>query len=203
VLACLLLAAGCTRDELPWSGPELETGDLVVTEARGDQSGTDGYGEWLEIYNASAGEVDLAGLELRLRRIDGSASGTVLVREALPAAAGDYVVLGRFASGAEPDHVDQGWLLPCAGSASGCDEPWLDGGLYDAAAVELYARDTLIDRAIYRDLPSTGSWALDGASVPSAADNDDEDRWCADQTTDAQTPELGIRGTPGEANPPC
>jgi hypothetical protein len=201
-LVCLLLlAGGCSRDGLEWTTPEVAPGDLVVSEVRGDQTGVDGYGEWIEIY--AAADADLAGLEIRVRRIDGSASGTVLVRASLPVAPGDYAVLGGFAAGEEPAHVDQGWLLPCAGSASGCDDPWLDGGLYDAAAVELYAGGELIDRAIYRDLPSTGSWAVDGTAAPSADGNDDEETWCADQRTDAQSPEQGVRGSPGEANPPC
>jgi len=205
VATALLAAAtaGCVRDPVPEVAAALEPGDLVVSELRGDQSGVDGYGEWIEIYNASDADIDLVGVEVVIQRIDGSASGEILVRQSLPVAGGDYAVLGRFAAGEEPSHVDQGWLLPCAGAASGCDSPWLDGGLYDAAAVDIIARGVTIDRAIYRDLPSTGRWALGGPDPPTSAGNDDEGAWCADQRTDADSATLGIKGSPGEDNPPC
>ncbi len=200
---CAALLAACSRAPLPWTAAELAPGALVVSELRGDQSGADGYGEWIEIYDDAGADIDLAGVEIELLRIDGSARAIILIRDSLVVSAGGYLVVGRFAPGAEPAHVDAGWLLPCADAPSGCDDPWLDGGLYDAAAIEVRAREVVVDRAIYRDLPSTGSWALDGAAAPTADGNDDETAWCADQRPDGQSTELGLRGSPGEDNPPC
>lgn len=206
---CLIAAVafgslwGCARDALDGSCPAVGPGDLVVSEVRGNQSGSDGYGQWIEIYNASPASVDLAGLEVHVQRVDGGAGGHILVRESLVVDAGGYAVIGRFTADAVPEHADYGYELPCASASSGCDDYWLDTSLYDAAAVDLSACGELIDRAIYRDLPSRGTWAFSGAQAPDATGNDTESDWCVDDTEDAQTAQLGIRGTPGEANPPC
>lgn len=195
--------AGCSRDALDGACPDVSAGELVVTEVRGDQSGTDGYGQWIELYNASPAAVDLRGLEVHVQRVDGGADGHLLVRETVTLAAGGYAVLGRFPPTATPDHVDYGYVLPCEDTASGCGDYWLDTNLYDAAGVDLNVCGERIDRAIYRDLPSRGSWALSGAAAPDAAANDDEAGWCVDDAEDSSSEQLGIRGTPGEANPSC
>ena len=44
--------------------------------------------------------------------------------------------------------------------------------------------------------------ALDGAVPPDADLNDDHERWCADEREGPPT-EIGLPGSPGEANPPC
>jgi hypothetical protein len=197
-------SSACSREALDDLCPSVSAGGLVITEVRGDQSGEDAYGEWLEIYNGSGTALDLEGLQIVLRRIDGGASGTILIRESLPVDAGDYVVIGRFApGGTAPDHIDYGYTLPCEDSSSGCDTQWFDTSFYDAAAIDLVACGELIDRTIYRNLPSRGSWSFDGAMAPSADGNDVESAWCDDLTEDADTPTMGYRGTPGEENIPC
>jgi hypothetical protein len=200
-LACAQNA--CTRDPLDEVCPAVAPGELVVTEVRGSQSGSDGYGQWIEIYNASSGEVDLRGLEIFVRRVDGGADGHILVRTSVLVAAGDYAVIGRFLPDQLPDYVDYGYQLDCEDTSSGCDSYWFDTSLYDAAAIDLLACDELIDRAIYRDLPSRGTWAFDGDDPPDADANDVERDWCVDDQEDDNTEQLGIRGTPGEANPSC
>lgn len=203
-LVLLGASSACSREALDDLCPAVQAGGLVVTEVRGDQSGEDAYGEWLEIYNASGAAVDLEGLEIVLRRVDGGASGTILVRDAVPVDSGAYAVIGRFAAGnTAPEHIDYGYTIPCEESASGCDEKWLDTSFYNAAAIDLIACGQLIDRAIYRDLPSRGSWSYDGAMAPTAEGNDTEAAWCADDTEDADTPTQGYRGTPGQENIPC
>ena len=206
---CLIAAValggliGCGRDALDGSCPAVAPGELVVTEVRGDQSGSDGYGQWIEIYNASPAAVDLRGLDVHVQRVDGGADGHILVRDSVVVDPGGYAVIGRFPTDDVPDHVDYGYVLPCEDSSSGCDDHWLDTNLYDAAAIDLEACGERIDRAIYRDLPSRGTWALSGAAAPDATANDTESDWCVDDTEDMQTEQLGIRGTPGEANPSC
>ena len=80
-----------------------------------------------------------------------------------------------------------------------------DSNLYDGGAMEVWACGVLADRVVYRDLPSLGSYALDGARTPTADDNDVEGYWCADTApATAPPPEaLGLPGTPQEANRPC
>lgn len=191
-LVAVLVAGGCERDPLPWICPEAAVGDLVITELRGSQSGSDTYGQWVELYNASDGPIELEGLHLVVTRLDGGDTGDVLVRAGdVTVAAGDYVVLGAFEPAA-PAHVDYGWL------------PDFDRDLYDSAAVDLWACDTRVDRVVYRDLPATGTWSLDGALTPTADGNDADGAWCVDDVDDpGETTELGIRGTPGEPNRSC
>ncbi len=198
------MQAACARDPVADHCPAVSEGGIVVTEVRGSQSGEDAYGKWIELYNASGSAIDLEGLELSLLRVDGGASGSILVRDSVPVGAGGYAVIGRFDPGEGPDFIDYGYVLPCEGSSSGCDPRWLDTSFYDAAAVNVIACGVRIDRAIYRDLPSKGTWSLDGAlAPPDATTNDDEANWCVDATEDADTPTLGYRGTPGEENRPC
>jgi hypothetical protein len=61
----------------------------------------------------------------------------------------------------------------------------------------------MVDRMIHRSLPSRGTFAFDGSLIPDHAGNDDETAWCVDDAEDEEAPQLGIRGSPGERNPPC
>jgi hypothetical protein len=184
IVAALLVAA-CARDPLPQVCPEVAAGDLVLTEIRGAQTGTDAPGQWVELANASARAVDLAGLGLRMRRLDGSADLTVFVRAARPLAAGSYAVLGRFAAGVPPANVTY------------ADLDDLSASLYSSGALELEACGDLVDRVVYRGLPAQGSLAFDGARDPSGDGNDAEAAWCADAAGD------GHPGSPGARNPAC
>jgi hypothetical protein len=185
VATAIAFASGCTRDPRDAVCPSLQPGDLVLTELRGDQVGSDDVlGQWFELHNPTGTSVNLAGLAISFRRLDGSAEAEVVIRHTLNVGPGDYVVLGKFAESATPVHVDYGYLED------------LSGDLYDAAAVEVRACDVLVDRAVYRDLPDEGSLSLDGTAEPDATENDDEAGWCID------TAGAGA-GTPGERNPPC
>ena len=191
--ALYLSSIGCARDPLDWQCPSLSPGDLVVTEVRGEQSGADTYGQWIELYNAASANIDLYGLEVGLLRPDGGAEGRILVRDPdVVVAAGGYVVLGRFAD-AEPAHIDYGYELD------------FTSDLYDSAAIDVIACGTQVDRVVYHNLPNLGTLSLDGAiAPPSAAANDDEASWCVDDNDDQpDASELGIRGTPGQGNIAC
>ena len=195
IRAAILAVAlsGCVREPLEQFCPTVAEGDLVVTEVRGPQSGSDTWGEWIELYNASAGEIALEGLQVRIRRIDGGADETIIVRPpGVTVAAADYVVLGKFDPDQPPDHVDYGYAI---------DMP---GDLYDSAAIDVTACGAEIDRFIYRNLPSKGTWALDGAiTAPTAEGNDDDAAWCVDDVDVMDPMELGIPGTPGVMNRVC
>lgn len=153
----------------------------------------DGYGEWIEIYNDSATPAQLTGLKVVVSEVDGSSTSTFVVRdEQFEAGAGEYVVLGRVDPGDEPEYVDYGYA----------DQ--YDKELPNVASVDLVACGRLVERTIYRNLPERGTYSFSGTfDPPDGAENDDEDNWCVNETEDADSELLGIRGTPGEGNPPC
>jgi hypothetical protein len=184
----------CERSPLDFDCPDLAAGDLVTSEVRGPQSGDDVYGDWLELYNASGATVPLTGTLIRVTRLDGGSAARILVREPVSVPPGAYAVLGRQTTATLPGHVDYGYLAD------------FDADLFDSAAIQVYGcdRDLEVDRAIYRNLPSRGTLALDGAiDPPDASDNDDETAWCVDDEEDANSATDGIRGTPQERNRPC
>jgi len=198
VLALLIVCSssgslsGCSQSPLDIVCPAVSKGDLVVTEIHGPQSGLDTYGEWIEIYNGSSATIDFSGLSVSLQKLDGSSEMSLLVRSSLSVAAGDYAVLGRQFPEALPSHVDYGYA----------DD--IDSKLYDSAAVTLRSCETQIDLAVYRNLPTKGSLVLDGAISPPRSDtNLDANNWCVDDHEDADTEQMGLRGSPGEENPPC
>jgi hypothetical protein len=164
-------------------------GTLVLTEVRGSQSGPDTWGQWIELYNASAAEVPLAGAKVVFTKLDGSDTAAIVLRDpALTVAPGGYVVLGRFPAGQEPAHVDYGWS----------DEAQAD--LPDGALLQIVGcGGQVIDQVVYRDLPAQGSFGFMGMP-PDADATDVETDWCIDAVDDGPTTELGIPGTPGEGN---
>ncbi len=201
----LLAAPACVREPLPRSCPELTAGDLVVTELRASQSGSS-YRPWIELYNASADTVAIAGLSVAFIGQDGAENLGFLVREPLEIEPGGYLVLG----GGDPsefEYIDYDYT-PVFHHDRDSDAPpgtpLRPRSPYGAGILELRSCRTLIDRVHYV-LPDEGTLALDGASPPDAAGNDDSDEsWCVDDRPSmGPITETGIRGTPGEANPPC
>lgn len=179
VWAGLALATvpACTREPLA-DCPTLTSGELVVTEVRSDDDEVNG--SWIELFNASGRPLDLAGLRVRFRKLDGSSEIAVLVRRALDVAAGDYVVLGRYLDGMGPAHVDYGFR-------DDFDTTWLS-----AAAIDVEACGAQVDRARYDALPTSGTFSL--GVPPDAESNDLPTSWCVDPI---------VGGSPGAANPPC
>jgi len=181
-----LIAMGCTRDPAEAVCPEIAEGDLVITEIGGPQTGNDLLREFVEIYNATGQTIDLLGIKVRFRRRDGSSEVQVLVRRPLPAAAGSYTVLGR------DDDLDLETYLDY-GFAGDYKVTWLG-----AAAVDVEACGTQIDRAIYDSLPRTGTYSL-GAMPPTGEANDLPANWCTDATMNASS----FPGSPQQANAAC
>lgn len=163
----------------------------MVSEVRGPQSGENGYGEWIEVFNATGSQVDLKGLSVQVIKLDGSSRSEFLIRRSLPVSAGAYAVFGNNLPGLESSHVDYGY---------GADFP---GKLPDSAAIEITTCGERADLLVYRNLPPKGSLILTGEDEPDATTNDDELAWCVDEREDEQTPNNGIKGTPQEANPVC
>lgn len=196
-LSCSLVLAGgvaCTSAEEDEVCPPLGPGDLVVTEIRGSQAGT--FGQYLELYNATGGALELRGLHVRLRNVTGSSDDEIIVRRAVTAPAGGYVVLGAFTAGNQPAHVDYAWQ-PDFLNDSGDPKT-----LPDSGDVRVEACGVLIDRVVWTDLPDVGTYSL-GLAPPDAAGNDTAGNWCTDATDDTDPTTTGLPGTPGESNHPC
>jgi hypothetical protein len=194
LLAVFPLACGV--EPLPEVCPAIAEGELVITELRGAQTGTDTWGQWIELYNGSGRTLELTGLQVRLFGVTEDEQEFFVRDRALQIAPGGYVVLGQFDLGMEPAHVDYGFRG---------DVP---DALIPRGSVTLRSCDLDIDRVVYVDaeLPSTGTWALDGAIAPTAAANDDPAAFCVDatpQSPDGPMVEVGVPGTPGEVNRPC
>jgi hypothetical protein len=176
------LAVGCMRDSAPAECPSVGVGDLVITEFRGPQSPSDLLGEWMELYNASSTTIDLEGTRVRFRKKDGSSEVAIIVRRSVTVAPGAYVVLGKTTDGTDrPAYIDYGFAMDFRMTT-----------LLAAAAVDLEACGTRIDRAVYDVLPDVGTYSLGVA--PDEAQNDIPASWCENATPE---------GTPQQANPPC
>ncbi|MBA3451611.1 MAG: lamin tail domain-containing protein [Deltaproteobacteria bacterium] len=186
LFAFSLLAIGCTRDTAEEVCPDVVAGDLVVTEIGGPQSNNELLNEFVEIYNASGAPVDLLGIKIRFRRRDGSSEVQVLVRRSLIAAPGSYTVLGKDDDLERESYIDYGFV-------SDFSETWLA-----AAAVDVEACGTRIDRASYDSLPRIGTYSL-GSMPPTEEANDLPANWC----TDVQINLGSFPGTPQEANAAC
>jgi hypothetical protein len=178
-LFCLPLAA-CVREPVDAVCPDVVEGDLVVTEVRGDQDPDDLDGEWIEVFNAAAGSVNLEGLKVRFRDRGGANEVSILVRRALVVAPGEYVVLGLVLDTDRPAHIDYGFLDDYTGD-------WKS-----AAAIDLESCGARIDLVTYDALPDVGTYSLGGE--PDAETNNLPSSWCFDATP---------FGTPGAANNAC
>ena len=178
-LGCVLLL-GCTRDPLQAVCPAAGLGDLAITEIRGKQSPDDGLGQWIELFNTTSSTIDLEGVVLRIRKLDGTSEVDPIVRRTLNLASHAYAVLGLVEDQARPSYIDYGF-------ASDYRESWLASAAIDVDACEL-----TIDRVQYPSLPTTGTYSLGGD--PSTDRNDLAPNWCTNPTA---------AGTPQQANPAC
>lgn len=186
LLGILVIAAfGCTRDPIEAQCPDVSPGDLVVTEIRGPQSGTDMLGTWVELYNASGSSVNLFGVKIRFRKKDGSSEVPVIIRRDVTVQANGYAVLGLIPDAERPAYVDYGFSSD------------FHVGFLASAAIDVEACGERIDRMIYDVLPKMGTYSLGGA--PTADNNDLPTAWCTDATMDAGT----YPGSPQRQNIAC
>ena len=175
------------------TGPIPSVGDLVITELMPDPSMLlDAEAEWIEIQNVTSEDLDL---------------GACVLHDA----GSDSVDLGSLPGGPHVIAAGARWLLgPNA-------DPLVNGGVslnleYGSAMflsntgdeVMLTCAGELVDAVAYDGeagwpLELGRAMALDGASAPDAALNDDPTAWCAAPT--AYT--VSNFGSPGDANPVC
>jgi hypothetical protein len=196
---------GCTTEPLPFVCPNVEVGELVISELRGDQAdSSDSFGHYVEVYNAAGKQVDLQGLRVRLRSTAGDEL-EVFVRESIELEAGGHAVIGPGLPDEHASWIDYaiGWDI--SGGNPEDDSPPTDFVRYAGAFVELEACGELIDETFYDlgELPETGTLACGNASnPPDAAANDERDSpcWCVDDQPDPTLFGVGLPGSPGSAN---
>ena len=187
-VSAMVVAAACGREPLEWACPEVDYGDLVLTEIRGPQTGSDDE-DWFEIHNATDRDIELYGTQFFIRRLNGDNPRTIVVRETgIFIGPGEYAVLGQVFPGEEPAYIKYGYAN---------DFPV---GLYDTAAIDILACGEQIDQVTYRGLTRAGSLAFDGARDPDADLTSDESLWCNDVELQVGS---GLVGTPGERNRAC
>ncbi len=148
----IVLAAGCGTTESLGGCPEIETGQLIITEVHGDGA------EWIEIFSTQA--LDITGLTVSWEQLTGKNIRQALVRDEVKVAQGYFLI----AKGEFPDSVfDFGEDLPSK--------------MWSSAAVTLSSCGKKIDQVIYRSLPDEAS--LQFGNPPDATGNDDEASWCS------------------------
>ncbi len=171
---------------------DLAPGDLVVTEAMMDpQTGSDDYCEWIEVYNARSGSVDLA----RVLVVD-SAANTGTVADETIVGAGEYAVIARTT---EADFAANCATLAAVFTPDGYygSNPALNNGGDTIALTTPDSSVTIDSTADY------GSQDCAQVTGTSAGDNDDTADWCACDTELATDGSDTDYGTPGAANSAC
>ena len=105
--ACVWMLSGCGREAVATATfcDDLEPGDLVVTEVHANPDGSDGEGEYIELFNRTGGLLALDGLVLATSRVDGaSPKAHRFVGASIDAER--YFVAGNAPVESMPDHVE-------------------------------------------------------------------------------------------------
>ncbi len=201
---------GCSIQATKHICPNLAAGELVVTEMRGVQQGADSFGQWIELYDArTTGEpLNLRGLQLHLSAGDLTKEFRIIVRGDLESAPGDFIVLSNDEpSQPLPAFVDYSFFSDFFSVQTLED----DNGVAIREVVTpavlkgkgilsvVACSDEPIDTLVFPNLPTEGTWALQGE--PSSERNDHDDNFRVDDCA-GRLPGFGLSGTPGEANPP-
>jgi hypothetical protein len=200
----LIGSLGCVREALPEFCPNVEVGELVISELRGAQDGDDSFGHYVEVFNDAGKRVDLQGLRVRLR----SAGGDELeffVRESIELEDQGYAVIGPGLPDDRPNWITYGIGWDISGGTFEENVYPQDLLRYDSAFVELEACDRLIDETFYAALPVLGTLACGNVETPPRADDNDDGEagcWCVDaQDIDGQPLfGIGLPGSPGGPN---
>jgi hypothetical protein len=205
-LLTLLLTWACERAPATEICPRIDAGDLVVSELRATQAGQDSFGHFIELYNASGRRLDLQGVWIRQRALDGTEQA-VLIREPLELAAGGYVVLGPGLDQL-PSWIDYGvgWDISGGDPATGTYPRELIKAGFPTGYFIVESCDEVIDEVFYPadSLPSLGTLACGNAEDPPSAEANVEAGagcWCVDaDEPEVPLPGIGLPGTPGRAN---
>ncbi|MFH1463311.1 MAG: MopE-related protein [Pseudomonadota bacterium] len=169
----------------------LAAGDVLVSEIHYDPVAvSDGAGEYLELFNASAEDLDLVGWTLT--DLDGDA---ITIEDSLVLAAGDYAVLGCNPYTAANGGVSEDYTYSRASRLV------LDNGPDEL----ILAAGSLVLDAVAWDI--TGAWSYSAGHAQGldpdlldATSNDDGGAWCAATSLIVAG---GDYGTPGRENDLC
>jgi hypothetical protein len=189
--ACAFALIGCGREAIVEAGgcEKYAPGDLVITEVHANPAGSDGDGEYIELFNATGSSLSLEGLTLEAGRADGTNSKS----HRFTGGSADedaYIVVGNASAESMPAHVHYSYGQ-ALGSLRNSD-----------GAMSIRCGEMVIDRVQYERTFDGRALELDGLFSPDHELNDDLSHWCA-------TPE-GVDevwnanfGTPGSSNSPC
>ncbi|MFO7567094.1 MAG: hypothetical protein R6X02_30900 [Enhygromyxa sp.] len=206
VLVLALGLLGCERAPGPEICPRIEPGDLVFSELRATQAGSDSFGHYIEIYNASGRTIDLQGVWIHQTAVDGAEQG-VLIREPLELGPRRYTVIGPGLDEL-PSWIDYGVGWDISGGDPATEEypRELIKASYPTGFFTIHACDELIDEVFYGvgTLPTAGTLACGNLEAPPSAEQNDDAAsgcWCVDaEPSDVPLPGIGLPGTPGRAN---
>lgn len=191
---CLLASASACSDDSVRNGEagecaaNLLPGDLVITEVMANPDGADKGLEWFEVYNPTDAEIDLSGVLLRFRKVDGSGEKIHQVQDTV-IGPGEYLVFGDADPEAPPEHVNYGYG----------DELGASGLTNSGGELSVACGSSAIDIVLYEESDDGVARTFDGIREPDAAGNDDLEAWCGAATEYAE----GSFGTPGAANDAC
>lgn len=163
-------------------------GDLVITEFLNDPDGTDTGAEWIEIFNTLGTTLDLKGMTIYLKKVDGTGLKQHVIRTgSIPSRS--YFVLGDVRAGALPSYVNYTY------------DDTLGGLSNQEGVLGLKCGTTTFDEIQYSVTPKAAhARQLDGRQSPDSVVNDDETKWCDSPTMLAGTANFG---TPGQPNAQC
>jgi cysteine-rich repeat protein len=178
---------GCGADCLVEPMPAAP-GDVIITEImKNPEAVADAAGEWFELYNATAGEIDLNAWEIEDK--DGE-HHRIFTSGGLTIASHAYAVLGIAASGDANGGVPVLYQYSGFTLSNTSDE------------VILFSGAVVVDQVYYNEttFPNKAGKALslDPAAL-SATANDKGESWCAAPGTFGK----GDGGSPAQANPQC
>ncbi len=173
---------------------DVSDGELVITELLiNPTTGDDNYCEYIEVYNAGTGSIDLSRM---VTADDDSSTGAV--SDTLVVAAGDYALIAKSDSAT--------WATECATLATA----FTPDGYYGNSPSIANTGDPLLikrpDGTTIDEIPThTGgdSWSLNGDSTPDATTNDSTGSWCESTTEIATDGTHTDYGTPGAPNDSC
>jgi hypothetical protein len=170
-------------------------GDLVISEIMNNPTTiADTDGEWLEIYNASGGPIDLQGLAIRHQNPAVDPAAVETIGASVVIAPGGYVVLGINGNTATNGNIGVDYVYSASVSLN---------NTADYVAIE-DASSTVIDEVSYDEAsgldPNGASRSLDPLFL-NDFDNDTDAHFCA-ATSALPMSNFGTPGAPNDACPP-
>ena len=186
-----LVLGGCGREAVAPATicDGLAPGDVVITEVHANPDGSDGDGEYVELFNASGAPLSLDGFTLVASRSDGaSPKAHRFIGASIDT--DDYFVVGNAPVDSIPAHLDYSYGK-ALGSLRNSD-----------ANISMRCGEMLIDEMSYERTVDGRALELDGRLAPDHGLNDEASHWCAAPEAAAEVL-AGNFGTPGAANSRC